>query len=115
MSVQRAMIALKVVTTLLVALSVTVNVVMNWKRMKRVAEVSVCNINLKSSNIIICICSCITDINECFNNSLICHPLASCMNTAGSYNCSCNSGYTGDGVTCTGKAARRSAASMSVQ
>ena len=28
---------------------------------------------------------------------------AQCINTDGSYNCSCSSGYSGDGMTCTGK------------
>ena len=26
-----------------------------------------------------------------------------CTNTVGSYNCSCNTGYTGDGLNCTGQ------------
>jgi len=32
-----------------------------------------------------------------------CHGDATCTNTKGSFYCTCNSGYTGDGVTCTGK------------
>ena len=28
---------------------------------------------------------------------------AQCINTNGSYNCSCSSGYSGNGMTCTGK------------
>ena len=40
---QWSMIVLKAVTTLLVALSVTVNMVMNWRKMKRVAKVSTCD------------------------------------------------------------------------
>ena len=42
------------------------------------------------------------DINECEPVSL-CHANATCNNTDGSYNCSCNDGYTGDGFTCDGK------------
>ena len=32
-----------------------------------------------------------------------CDQNATCTNTPGSYMCVCNEGYTGDGVTCTGK------------
>ena len=32
-----------------------------------------------------------------------CHVNANCTNTEGSFTCSCNPGYTGDGVNCTSK------------
>ena len=43
------------------------------------------------------------DINECSLNSGGCDQL--CNNTIGSFQCSCNSGYTlnGDGITCSGR------------
>ena len=31
-----------------------------------------------------------------------CHHNAKCTNTVGIFNCSCNDGYTGNGVVCTG-------------
>ena len=43
------------------------------------------------------------DINECERDEDSCHENANCTNTEGSYTCSCNPGYTGDGVTCTSK------------
>ena len=43
------------------------------------------------------------DINECSDNSDNCDVNAYCNNTVGSYNCTCNPGYTGNGTTCTGK------------
>ena len=47
---------------------------------------------------------CHVDINECEgDDSNNCHENANCTNTDGSYTCSCNPGYTGDGVTCTSK------------
>ena len=43
-----------------------------------------------------------TDINECIDSTNNCHGQATCTNTAGSFICDCNDGYTGDGTTCTG-------------
>ena len=42
------------------------------------------------------------DTNECVPVSP-CHANASCNNTEGSYICTCDSGYSGDGYTCYGK------------
>jgi len=42
-----------------------------------------------------------TDIDECENEEDNCHGNAQCTNTEGSFTCSCNLGYTGDGVNCT--------------
>ena len=43
------------------------------------------------------------DDDECTLNTDDCHTGASCTNTPGSFLCTCNAGYTGDGVTCIGK------------
>ena len=45
----------------------------------------------------------VIDINECDDGTASCDVNAQCINTDGSYNCSCSSGYSGDGMTCTGK------------
>ena len=43
------------------------------------------------------------DINECASDRLNdCDENARCIDTIGSYNCTCNSGYEGDGFGCTG-------------
>lgn len=42
-----------------------------------------------------------SDIDECKTNP--CSQYASCLNTNGSYVCTCINGYTGDGNNCTGK------------
>ena len=49
---------------------------------------------------IICI---VIDINECDVGTDNCHPNATCMDSVGSFECSCNSGFTGSGVTCLGE------------
>ena len=46
------------------------------------------------------------DIDECESEEDNCHENANCANTEGSFTCSCNSGYTGDGVNCTSKLAK---------
>ena len=43
---------------------------------------------------------CIADINECTLNIDDCDINGFCTNTDGSYTCTCNSGYNGDGFVC---------------
>jgi len=43
------------------------------------------------------------DIDECATNKGGCNTHASCSNTpAGSFTCTCNKGYKGNGITCKG-------------
>ena len=42
------------------------------------------------------------DIDECSEGFDTCASNATCTNTEGSYNCSCDTGYQGDGFTCYG-------------
>ena len=46
--------------------------------------------------------TCLSDINECNAETDNCDVNAKCTNTEGSFTCTCNKGYTGDGETCTG-------------
>ena len=43
-----------------------------------------------------------TDINECTSGTPPCDVNARCTNRRGSYTCTCNSGYRGNGKTCYG-------------
>ena len=45
----------------------------------------------------------ILDIDECSTGMNNCSSNATCDNTQGGFNCSCNSGYQGDGITCQSK------------
>ena len=40
------------------------------------------------------------DVDECEQQSHLCHALATCINTSGSYNCQCVKGYKGTGREC---------------
>ena len=43
------------------------------------------------------------EINECSLSIANCHPNASCIDTFGSFLCTCDRGYTGSGTVCEGK------------
>lgn len=45
---------------------------------------------------------CYSDTNECNSGAHDCHSQAYCNNTDGSFTCTCNEGYCGDGRLCTG-------------
>ncbi|TNF37036.1 MAG: hypothetical protein EP329_04155, partial [Deltaproteobacteria bacterium] len=44
--------------------------------------------------------TCADDVDECTVGSDNCDVNATCTNTVGGFTCACDSGYTGDGVTC---------------
>jgi len=43
------------------------------------------------------------DLDECNTHTHKCDVNAECVNTVGSYSCTCKVGYTGDGQNCNGK------------
>ncbi|CAH3035589.1 unnamed protein product, partial [Pocillopora meandrina] len=46
--------------------------------------------------------SCESDVDECTIATHYCSSNADCSNAVGSFQCTCESGYTGDGKTCEG-------------
>ena len=55
-----------------------------------------------------------SDIDEC-SSANECHLDATCTNTKGSYNCTCQDGFEGDGKNCTGKILLKSITTKSLQ
>ena len=49
-------------------------------------------------------CMHLIDIDKCASELDNCHENATCNNTFGSFECTCNAGFEGDGVNCTSKA-----------
>ena len=43
-----------------------------------------------------------SDVDECSSSNDGCHEHATCDNTEGSFTCTCQPGYSGDGLYCVG-------------
>ena len=43
------------------------------------------------------------DIDECSEGTDTCHDNATCTDSAGSFSCECDSGYSGNGHDCSGE------------
>ena len=89
--------ALMDVTTLSVATSVTVRMGIHLILMNTFATVLVLYTVADLYDSVLLLFFTCTDVDECKEGTAECDTNASCNNTIGGYNCSCNSGYEGDG------------------
>ena len=48
-------------------------------------------------------CAIAIDVDECQFENMLCDSNASCSNTYGSYFCTCDTGFTGNGSVCIGE------------
>ncbi|XP_065190760.1 adhesion G protein-coupled receptor E2-like [Sycon ciliatum] len=53
-----------------------------------------------SEPILLAVLHCLLDRDECLYQTHNCSSNATCTNTVGSYNCTCDSGFSGDGTSC---------------
>ena len=87
-----------------------VHVMVDSQEVGRIVKVntklpSICYTNKLSLKIIILVVSSsnsFLDIGECTNGSHNCHSNATCNNIVGSFICSCDGGFTGNGTYCEG-------------
>ena len=57
---------------------------------------------------VLCLATCVhayiyVDFDECIHEMDNCHENATCNNTYGSFECTCNAGFEGNGINCTSK------------
>jgi hypothetical protein len=50
----------------------------------------------------------VKDVNECLFHTSNCSANGTCVNTVGSYTCSCPAGFYGNGLICLGKFGKQS-------
>ena len=63
------------------------------------------DINIRHAHIYILLVTLfvVTDIDECWKNKKLCGPIGTCVNTPGSYKCTCPKGYKFQGKSCKGE------------
>ena len=92
----------------IVNISVTTQLVVSFVSVIKVTDLTVMDLTVVVSIKVILYSADLTmnvylDIDECSEESDNCHEDATCTNSVGSFDCTCNAGYSGDGVNCTSK------------
>ena len=65
--------------------------------------IMICKHNTEELSFLQLIASMFTDVDECSNEVYPCDPNANCTNSVGNFSCTCLTGYSGNGMTCTGE------------
>ena len=62
-------------------------------------------VHIRTLTLCDCLNLCVSDVDECVRegSSYPCHTRADCNNSMGSYYCTCQTGFSGDGSSCDGK------------
>ena len=68
---------------------------------KQLVMLTLLKLYINNSEIMCCLT--VTDIDECGEKMHNCHENATCSDVVGGFNCSCNTGFTGNGTFCEGK------------
>ena len=74
-------------------------VILGSQAMVLTATVSICYLLATNSTLI----KHFSDINECSTGMHSCAEQAACSDNEGNFSCSCNTGFSGDGMTCSGQ------------
>ena len=77
-----------------------VNVALAMKEMVLIAQVRMFKVFLLYRIQYLCTIIFMSDVDECSRGWHNCHTSAECTDNDGSFICTCNLGFTGDGVNC---------------
>ena len=104
---ERCMLFLSTFNILTMRLSAMCNSVIGWQKRTKESEgktkENVIRVTFLTLYIVIDGVHCsLTDKDECAENTDNCNTNAACTNTQGSFECICNEGFSGNGVSCEG-------------
>ena len=94
--------AMSMPTVLILWAASTAHVGKALKEMGSTVQVNSTFVHKALCTYLVTILTFVVDIPECERGLDGCDSNSTCANTIGSYLCSCNSGFTGDGFTCIG-------------
>ena len=104
MNVKKTSIAVILMLNVLIQLeAMTVSAMMAMKEMATTAQVGISGILYGTASMLVKTILHYVDVDECARGIDECSMNAQCTDTMGSYNCTCNIGYDGNGFNCTSK------------